>query len=193
MSGLSLRARLRSYTSDADRGRRRSPFPRESVFRTYRDDLPALIEFLPHVRRIEAVDRQDVTGGIETRHTWHGGGDIPIPVQRGLGDNAFPLGRACPVVRGGLVVRLVHRDARLPRRGAVRGASHVRGFGPAHAAFEEIKGSMSIDLGAIKALPSFLADGLAKTVEQFVSRQITANLLSVSDALTRYLDSHTQA
>jgi len=26
-----------------------------------------------------------------------------------------------------------------------------------------------------------------------VSRQITANLLSVSDALTRYLDAHTQA
>ena len=167
------------------------PFPRESVFRTYRDDLPALIEFLPHVRRIEVMGRKDVAAGVETRHTWHGGGDIPIPVQRGLGDNTFRWDESA------LWSEQDWSCAWSIGTRAFRDAVHCAGrhtfLAPGPRSRLEIKGSMSTDHGAIKALPSFLADGLAKTVEQFVSRQITANLLSVSDALTRYLDSHTQA
>lgn len=167
------------------------PFPREAVFRTYRDDLPALIEFLPHVRRIEVMGRKDVAAGVETHHTWHGGGDIPIPVQRGLGDNTFRWDESA------LWSEQDWSCAWSIETRAFRDAVHCAGRHTFVALGQrtrlEIKGSMSIDLGAIKALPSFLADGLAKTVEQFVSRQITANLLSVSDALTRYLDAHTQA
>jgi hypothetical protein len=165
------------------------PFPRESVFRTYRDDLPALIEFLPHVRRIEPVHREDLEGSIETRHTWHGGGDIPVPVQRALGGATFRWEEQA------LWSEKDWSCAWSIETGVFRDAVQCAGRHTFVALGErtrlEIKGSMSIDLGAIKALPSFLADGLAHTVEHLVSRQITANLLSVSDALARYLDSHT--
>jgi hypothetical protein len=166
------------------------PFPRESVFRTYRDDLPALIEFLPHVRRIEALGREEIPRGVQTLYTWHGGGDIPIPVQRGLGDNTFRWDErtlwdeqawSCDWT---IETRAFHDAVRCSGRHTFVALGERTRL--------EIEGSMSFDLAAIKALPSFLAGGLANTVEQFVSRQITANLLSVSDALTRYLESRTQ-
>jgi hypothetical protein len=39
----------------------------------------------------------------------------------------------------------------------------------------------------VRGVPSFLAGSIGKTVENFLVKQITANLTSVSDALTRYL------
>ena len=167
------------------------PFPRESVFRTYRDDLPALIEFLPHVRRIESTDRRESATQVETFHTWHGGGDIPIPVQRGLGDNTFrwdehAIWSETEWTSAWTIETRAFHDA-------VRCAGRHTFVALGDRTRLEIEGSMSFDHAAIRALPSFLAGGLANTVEQFVSRQITANLLSVSDALTRYLESRTQA
>lgn len=167
------------------------PFPRESVFRTYRDDLPALIEFLPHVRRIEELGREETLRGVQTLYAWHGGGDIPIPVQRGLGDNTFRWDeRAVWDEEAWSSAWTIETRA---FHDAVRCAGRHTFVALGQRTRLEIVGSLSFDLGAIKALPSFLAGGLANTVEQFVSRQITANLLSVSDALTRYLEARTQA
>ena len=179
------------------------PFPREIVFRTYRDDLPALIEFLPYVRRIEAGERDvlssdhDTPGAdaheqdVRATHTWYGGGEIPIPVQRALGDTAFcwdERGRWCEhqwTCAWDIETRAF--------REAVRCSGTHTFVALGDRTRLEIAGSMSFDLSAVKALPTFLAGGLSKTVEQFVSRQITANLLSVSDAITRYLESQTLA
>jgi hypothetical protein len=51
----------------------------------------------------------------------------------------------------------------------------------------EIHGDISIDVKKVRGVPSFLAGSIGKTVENFLVKQITANLTSVSDALSRYL------
>ena len=57
------------------------PFPREAVFRAYRDELPQIAAFIPNVRSIEVRARSE-EGSIVTLHNvWHGGGDIPAAVR----------------------------------------------------------------------------------------------------------------
>ena len=55
----------------------------------------------------------------------------------------------------------------------------------------EMTGELSIDRARLRALPRFLAGGLARTAEAFLMRQIATNLTATCDALATYLGSDT--
>src|SRR5580700_2193021 len=57
------------------------PFPREIVFRAYRDEMTKLLPYLPNVRSIEVKSRKDDGPRSETVLIWHGGGDIPATLR----------------------------------------------------------------------------------------------------------------
>ena len=54
-------------------------------------------------------------------------------------------------------------------------------------------GELSIDLERVRGLPNFVAGSLSRAVEGLLARQLTANLASVSDALTAFLREDTVA
>jgi hypothetical protein len=52
----------------------------------------------------------------------------------------------------------------------------------------EIRGELQIDMKKVKVVPGFLASTLGRTVEQFMVKQITTNLTTVSGALAKHLE-----
>ena len=67
----------------------RIPFPRETVFAAYRDDITRLLPFLPNVRAIEVKSRRDDGLRVEMVNEWRGGGDIPAAVRAVLGESVL--------------------------------------------------------------------------------------------------------
>ncbi|MCA9614165.1 MAG: hypothetical protein KC586_15525, partial [Myxococcales bacterium] len=52
----------------------------------------------------------------------------------------------------------------------------------------EVLGEIRVDLGKVRMVPELLASSVSSVVERFLVRQITPNLISVSDALSDLLD-----
>ncbi|MEM9069625.1 MAG: hypothetical protein AAGE52_14020 [Myxococcota bacterium] len=160
--------------------------PRDVVFRAYRDGLPALVENLPRVKRVEVESRKERGLVVELVNVWYGAGKIPALAEKilppvlswhdyakwdetgwtcnwHLESHAFPEAVICEGAN-----RFVSLD---------RGRTRV-----------EIAGEIRIDLSKVKLVPELVAAPVAAAVERFLVRQITPNLLTVSDAIEDYLE-----
>lgn len=162
------------------------PFSRERVFRAYRDELPDFTSYLPNVRAIEVKSRKEQGSIVELHNVWHGGGDIPAPVVKLLGDSKLSWDDFAKWNADEHIVEWNIRTSVFTEAVTCGGKNTFVELGPDRTRLE-IHGDISIDVKKVKGVPSFLAGSIGKTVENFLVKQITANLTSVSDALTRYL------
>src|SRR5579884_3335803 len=64
----------------------RVPFRRETVFRTYRDDILKLLPYLPNVRSMQTTSRREDGSVVELVNEWRGGGDVPTAIRAVLSD-----------------------------------------------------------------------------------------------------------
>src|SRR5258708_23832907 len=55
----------------------RIPFPRDTVFAAYRDDMVKLLPYLSNVRSIEVKSRKENGPIVELVNEWRAGGEIP--------------------------------------------------------------------------------------------------------------------
>ncbi|UJR85012.1 hypothetical protein [Sandaracinus amylolyticus] len=164
------------------------PFSRERVFRAYRDELPDFTAYLPNVRAIEVKSRKD-EGAIATLHNvWHGGGDIPAPIVKVIGGESLSWDDFAKWDQGAWTCEWNIRTSVFTEAVSCSGKNTFIELGGDRTRLE-IAGDISIDVKKVKGIPSFLAGSIGKTVENFLVKQITANLTSVSDALTKYLQS----
>lgn len=164
------------------------PFSRERVFRAYRDELPDFTAYLPNVRAIEVKSRQDEGARTKLHNVWHGGGDIPAPVVKLVGDSSLSWDDFATWDQDAWTVEWNIRTSVFTEAVTCGGKNTFIELGADRTRLE-IVGDISIDVKKVKGVPSFLAGSIGKTVENFLVKQITANLTSVSDALTRYLQS----
>lgn len=164
------------------------PFSRERVFRAYRDELPDFTAYLPNVRAIEVKSRKEQGPIVELHNVWHGGGDIPGPVVKILGDSKLSWDDFAKWNETEHFVEWNIRTHVFTEAVTCGGRNTFIDLGGDRTRLE-IQGDISIDVKKVKGVPSFLAGSIGKTVENFLVKQITANLTSVSDALTRYLQS----
>ena len=162
--------------------------PRDAVFRAYRDSLPDLLDYLPNVRGIEVKSRKDDGPRTSMVNVWHGGGDIPAPIVKILGDSSLSWDDFATWNQDAWTVEWNIRTSVFTEAVSCSGKNTFIELGPDRTRLE-IVGDISIDVKKVKGVPSFLAGSIGKTVENFLVKQITANLTSVSDALTRYLQS----
>ena len=160
------------------------PHPRELVFRTYRDDLPRLVDAMSHVNSID-VEKRTVDGPIVSlTNVWAASGPIPVLAQKVIpkvvtfrdyaqwDETDFT---AQWNIESGFMkeaVRCTGTNAFVDLSGRTR---------------FEMQGEIRIDLGRIMLMPEVVTDGIANAVEKFLVRQITSSLVSVADALTQYL------
>lgn len=163
------------------------PFPRERVYRAYRDELPDFTRYLPNVRAIDVKSREELPGNVVKLHNvWHGGGDIPAPVVKLLGNESLAWDDHATWKQDEWCVEWNIKTNVFTEAVACGGKNTFIELGPERTRLE-IHGEISIDVKKVRGIPSFLAGSIGKTVENFLVKQITANLTSVSDALTRYL------
>jgi hypothetical protein len=166
--------------------------PREAVFAAYRDDIGALIEYLPNVRRIEEAARSEDGHVVRMHKVWHGATELPANLSAKL-EERFLSWDDHAVWDGSRwsCEWTIHPHA---LREAVRCAGHIDfidlGSGRTRI---EMAGDIAIELERVKGVPAFLAGSLARTAESFLVRTISANLVSVNDALAAYLREDTVA
>ncbi len=165
--------------------------PREAVFRAFRDDLTAFVEYLPSVRRIEIVERIEDGPIVRLHNLWHGGAELPEGLADRL-DDRF-LSWDDHAVWDTRTFSCEWSIVPHALRGAVRcqGRNDFIDLGGTRTRLE-ITGELAIVLERVR-VPSFLAGSLARRAESFLARQITTNLASVSDALAAYLNQDTVA
>ena len=162
------------------------PFSRDAVFKAYRDDLPKVVEFLPNVREIECKKR-DEAGPVTTLfNVWHGGGEVPAAARAFLDANALAWDDHA------IWNETTHECAWTINTHAFRDAVSSKGqtrlieLAPDKTRIE-LRGDFAIDLKKVRGIPTLLAGTVGRTIESFLSKQITANLTSTTDALSRYL------
>lgn len=162
------------------------PFPRPAVFRAYRDDLVRLVEYLPNVKSIEVESRSEEADRVELVNVWHAGGDIPASIRRFISESMlswhdYATWRESEWTCHWRIETHSFRDAV-----DCSGTNRFVDLDGTRTRLE-IKGDLHIDLKKVRGVPSLVAGSIGRTVEQFLVKQITANLGDVSDGLSRFL------
>ena len=160
--------------------------PREVVFRAYRDGLPALVQHLPRIKRVEVESREESGSVVELVNVWYGASAIPAVAEKflppvlswhdrarwdeatwttswRLESHVFPEAVTC--YGENRFIELPHGRTRV-----------------------EISGEIRVDLSKMKLVPELVAGPVGASVERFIARQITPNLLAISDAIEDYLE-----
>ncbi|MBK8013298.1 MAG: hypothetical protein IPK13_18330 [Deltaproteobacteria bacterium] len=171
----------------------RMPYPRSLVFSTYRDRLPKLVPFLPNIKGIEVLSRQDEPELGQTRlvNRWHAKGDIPKVAQKILkpemlawDDHASWDERAWTV------------DWRIETKmftESVRCHGHNVYLEDGEGTLLQIRGELEVNLAGIPGVPRFLAGSIAPAVERFIVALLTPNLTSVAKGLEAFLRAEGEA
>jgi hypothetical protein len=163
----------------------RIAFPREVVYSTYRDRLPALVPYLPNIKGITVQKREDQGAVSKLVNLWEAKGEVPKVAQS--------------VIKPEMLAWLDHAtwdqdawtvDWRIETR---MFTENVKCFG--HNTYEadgsgcllKIRGELNVDLKGIPGVPRLLAGTVAPHVEKFVIALLTPNLLSVAKGLDAFL------
>jgi hypothetical protein len=161
--------------------------PRDVVFRAYRDELPDLVKHLPNVTSIQVEDRREDGGRIALVNVWQAGGDIPAPVRKLLGTSILSWHDYATWDEASFTCDWNIETHSFREAVRCSGRNHFVELDGGRTRLD-IKGELHIDLKKVRGVPSMLAGSLGRTVEQFLVKQITANLTDVSEGLGRYLD-----
>lgn len=164
------------------------PFPREAVFRVYRDELPQVAAFIPNVRSIEVRARAEEGSTLRLHNVWHGGGDIPAAVRAVVDEKVLSWDDFAAWDAGTLEASWTIRTHAFTDAVSCSGRTRILAVGEGKSRVE-LTGQFAIDARKVAGVPAILAGSIGKTVEGFLARQITANLAATTDAVSRYLAS----
>jgi|HubBroStandDraft_4_1064222.scaffolds.fasta_scaffold373779_1 hypothetical protein len=165
----------------------RIPFPRETVFAAYRDDVVELVPYLTNVQAIEIKSRKDDGDLVEFVNEWRGGGEIPAAVRAFLSESMLSWTDYAT-----WNAKSLSCDWRIETHAfteAVRAVGHNRFLedGVNQTALE-IRGTFEVDAKKIRGVPRFLAGTVGRTVEDFMVGKIQSNLVETAKSLTLYLE-----
>ncbi|MEB2313369.1 MAG: SRPBCC family protein [Sorangiineae bacterium] len=161
-------------------------FPLDLVFAAYRDELTSLVEFMPNIRRIEVKSREEEGSRVRLVNEWHGGGEMPAAARVVLSESMLSWtdyadwdsdDHSC-----------TWRIATHSFKDAVDCHGKNRFVAVGDTTRLEIRGQLGIDASKVRAVPKLLQKSVGKTIEDFLVKKITPNLLDVSAGLARYLE-----
>lgn len=162
-------------------------FPLELTFRTYRDELPDFVDYLPNVRSIRVDSREEEGDVVKLVNVWEGGGEIPKAIRGLLRENMLAWHDYATWDESKWRCDWHIKTHSFEEAVRCSGTNKFVAIDDERTRLE-IRGDLSIDLKKVRGVPSFLAGSLGKTVEQFMVKQITTNLTSVSEGLSAYLE-----
>jgi len=163
-------------------------YPLADVFGLVRDDMTALVPYLPDVEEIVVESRRDEPGGIEIVNVWRGSPDAaPKVVRKFLNpellswkDHAFWPAEATraewrlePKVGGSLF--------------ECTGTTTVREVGPETTAIE-VRGDLRVYPERLPGVPKLLAGKLRSKIEGFVVEMLVPNMQTMARGVQGYFD-----
>lgn len=163
------------------------PFPRELVYRTYRDELSRIADEMPDIRKIEVLARAEAEDGtVRIHNRWFAQTALPPMADRVVKDewkqwddhavwqdHAFAVDWRLEIPTFGDQVQCRGRNT-----------------------FEEVAGGTKVTIGGdlqiaikkIPGVPSLLLRRALPEVEKFIVKLISPNLQKVNAGLQRVLE-----
>ena len=160
--------------------------PLDRVFATYRDELPALVPYLPNVREITVRSRTEHGALVELVNHWVGGADLPAVARRFISEDLLAWDDHA---RWDAQARVCHwRTEVAAFRDALRAEGETRftAAGPS-ATRVHIDGVIEVDARKVRLVPRIFAGQVGPAVEAFLVKTITPNLVAVAEAVGRRL------
>jgi hypothetical protein len=164
------------------------PFPREQVFKVYRDKLPDLLPYLPNVRGINVVTRTEEGAVVKLLNRWKGGGDIPSAVRKFLSEDLLEWDdhaewNQTEWTCAWKTVVPAFKDA-------VESSGKNRFEAVGEKTRLTIAGDLKVDAAKVKGVPRLLAGGISPVIEAFLVNAIKPNLIATAKGVEKYLVEH---
>jgi len=169
----------------------RIPFPRDLVFRTYRDGILNLLPYLPNVRGIDIKSRKEEGTVISFVNEWKGGGDVPAAIRAVLSEAVLQWTDYASWDASTLTCDWRTETHAFTEATQCRGRNTFLDDGPGKTVIE-IRGNLDIDAKKLRGVPGFLAGKIGRAVEEFLVGKIQANLVETAKGIERYLQEHPQ-
>jgi hypothetical protein len=163
----------------------RIPFPRERVFRTYRDDIVKMLPYLENVRNIEVKSKEEDGSITRFVNIWHGGGEIPAAARAFLSDAMLSWTDRATWNADALTVDWQIETHAFTE--AVQCKGHNRFLDDGDGTLLEIRGTLTIDAKKIRGVPGLIAGKVGRTIEEFLAKRIEPNLVATAKGLAKYL------
>lgn len=162
------------------------PFPRELVFRTYRDSLTDLLPYLPNVRGIEQKSRDDSGPTVKLLNVWHGGGEIPKAARAFLSDAMLSWNDHAEWDESAHTCSWRIETLAFTEAVSCSGKNTFVDDGNGGTRLE-IRGTLTIDAKKVKGVPSLMAGKVGKMIENLLAEKIKPNLVEVSKGVEKFL------
>jgi len=164
----------------------RIPFPREVVFKAYRDQLPLLVPYLPNLKSITVVDRKEEGGKVILKNEWWAKTEIPRAAQGFLKPEMLSWYDYATWDEASFS-NVWHLEMRAMREVvSCKGGNSFEADGPG-ATILHLRGELDLDLKRVPGVPRLLAGTIGPTVEKFVVAMLRPNLAEVAKGLEQYL------
>jgi hypothetical protein len=166
------------------------PFPRELVYRTYRDKLPQMVQYLPNVKNIEVLEQKPEGSTLHIKNLWWAKAEIPKIAQSFIKPEMLSWFDFADWHEDRFATGWRIQLRVLEKAVSCAGENQFEAVGD--TTIIHIRGELSFDLREVPGVPRFLAGSIGPTVEKFVVGQITPNLLEVSKGIEQYLRANPQ-
>jgi hypothetical protein len=162
------------------------PHPRDAVYAAYRDDVVALLPYLPNLRSVQVKSRQQQGSVLEVVSEWKGGGDVPAAIRAVLNESLLVWTDTAKWDSASFVCDWT-TDA-----SAFKGAMQCSGrnlFVPegAGATTVDVVGSLFIDGKRLPGIPAFVGTKIAHAVERFLVDRVQDNLVQMGEGVRKHL------
>jgi hypothetical protein len=164
------------------------PFPREQVFQVYRDKLPDLVPYLPNVRGINVVSRNEEGQVVKLLNRWKGGGDIPSAVRKFLSEDLLEWDDHAEWNQAEWTC--AWKTIVPAFKDAVESSGKNRFEDAGGKTRLTIAGDLKVDAAKVKGVPRLLAGGISPVIEAFLVGAIKPNLIATAKGVEKYLQEH---
>lgn len=165
-------------------------YPREVVYRAYRDRLPEVAAYIPDIKAVVVKQRREDDGSVvRLQNEWISDAEVPAFARRFLSSEMLRWDDFATWDE-----KVFACDWRIKTRAftdavTCGGRNLFVADGP-NATRVVLSGDLKIDLKEIPGVPKFLAGTVGPQVEKFIVSLITPNLVRVNESLGRFLDEH---
>jgi len=160
-------------------------FPVEKVYAVFRNHTPDLADYIPDVKRIEVVEKQDMGNRLKLVTKWIGSHQPPKIVQKLIRiEDLYWFDRAEWVDDEKAVYWRIE-PVMFSKYFEATGKNQFRAKGDKTEVI--LEGELKINLHSHPAVPRFLASKIEPQIEKYILNLIKPNLLKTNRGAEKYL------
>jgi hypothetical protein len=164
--------------------RTRVPYPRELVFRTIRDKMPSLSDYMPNIKSIEVKERVDADSVVRFVNLWTASADIPAVASKILKPEMLTWIDRAEWSENGFTCDWKIETNALPGLVICQGHNVYNSIG--NETELVIKGTLQINMDKAP-VPRLLAGTVRPVIERIIISAMKPNLTSIGEAVAAYL------